>query len=82
MVKILSNNLYVDNLNAGAETVEETFELATTAQSILADAGFPLRKFASSSTQLRELLPKPSSPTTVSLYVDNPTKMLGLVWDR
>ena len=51
-VKKILASLYVDDLNSGASTVVEAFELYMKSKSRMKDAGFNLRKWVSNSKQL------------------------------
>lgn len=53
--KFLSS-IYVDDLVSGSSDVESTYELYTKSKLRLADAGFRLRKFATNSNKLRQLI--------------------------
>ncbi len=81
-VEILSKHLYVDDLIAGEDSVDEALKLITDAKAILLEAGFPLRKFATNSLELQSILPDQSKEDVIPLDDEKPTKVLGLVWNR
>ena len=53
IVTEIQRSLFVDDLNSGADTVSEGYELYTVGKKIFKDAGMNLRKFATNSAELR-----------------------------
>lgn len=82
---VLNECLYVDDLIAGADTVERATSLYEEAQQILSSAGMKLRKWNSNSDSLQQRfeedgLGNPSSESATSSSAV--TRVLGLEWDR
>ena len=74
--KDLLHNLYVDNVVSGCHTEEGAIEYFTKSRSILGDAKFNLRSWASNSLHLRNTAKEHNVNET-----DNPVKVLGIWWD-
>ena len=80
----ISHSFYVDDLLAGAETVDKALELYASLRTVLSKGGFNLCKWRSSSvldsipTDLREKLPV--KEVTISHSPSHP-KALGLEWN-
>ena len=55
-VETLLNSLHVDDVNAGASSVEAGYEFYLKAKRKSAEGGFNLRKFHSNSRELKQLL--------------------------
>jgi len=72
----IRHNLYVDNVVTGCNTEEEAVQFYQEARSILSDAKFNLRAWASNSQQLVEM-----SRQDGTLDSSNPVNVLGLQWD-
>ena len=75
-----------DDLLGGADSVEEAVELYTELRSVLASAGFNLRKWRSSSAAVLSKIPLDSQePVPTKELVDNHAatypRALGLTWD-
>ena len=82
----IKNSFYVDDVLAGADTVEETVQLYSELKELLQRGGFELKKWRSSSTQvlasipteLRELLPQQE---ILDSHCATYPKTLGITWD-
>ena len=72
----LLHNLYVDNVVSGSHTEAECLDYFTASRSLLGNAKFNLRSWASNSTQLRTAATEHNVAEA-----DNPVKILGLWWD-
>ena len=88
---LLEESLYVDDLVAGAGSVDEAFNLYLNCKTLMKEGGFNLRKWNSNSTALKgkigdhegaavDCVPKPSEIFT-SEVVDDEAKLLGVQWD-
>ena len=69
------DNIYVDNVMLGCDTVEEALELYKEARSLFASASMNLREWASNSSEVHEKLPDEYCCT------GKINKMLGLSWN-
>ena len=75
----LKNSLHVDDLNAGADSIEDAKTFYDSAKACLRDGGFNLRKFKSNSKELENMV-----------YRENPKdqmftsekKVLGINWQK
>ena len=82
----IHKSFYVDDLLAGADTVEEAVELYANLRSILQKGGFNLCKWRSSSPAVLQSIPEdlqeklPVKDVTTLQSASNP-KALGLEWD-
>ena len=56
VVKLLKNQLFVDDLAGGANSVEEAFEIFKSSKEIMKRGGFNLRKWKSNSPDLMKLI--------------------------
>ena len=56
LVRVVSNDLDVDDLISGESTVQQAFELYKSAKSVMASGGFNLRKWHTNSLDLRKLI--------------------------
>ena len=74
--KDLLHNLYVDNVVSGCHTEEGAIEYFIKSRSLLNDAKFNLRSWASNSLHLRNTAKEHKVDET-----DNPVKVLGMWWD-
>ena len=72
----IRHNLYVDNVVTGCNTEREAAQFYRDARSMLSDAKFNLRAWASNSEQLVEM-----SRQDGTLDSSNLTNVLGLQWD-
>ena len=81
--KALSDDIYVDDLVTGADTVEEACALQSQVVAMLGCGGFSLSKWASNCTQILEAIPTEDDNTPVQLSdkEDLSVKILGLEWD-
>ncbi|XP_076391770.1 uncharacterized protein LOC143265174 [Megachile rotundata] len=78
--KIISSDFYVDDLLSGSDSVEEAIELRQSLTSVLARAGFHLRKWASNDSRVVSR-DQDSSICQVEIRpVDKESKVLGLLW--
>ena len=82
----IDHSFYVDDLLGGSDSVEGAAELFTQLTSILTKAGFTLRKFRSSSTQLLSQLPEElveplPNKELVDCHTASYPKALSIVWD-
>jgi len=72
----MQHNLYVDNVVTGCNTEMEAMQFYRQARSMLSEAKFNLRAWASNSRQLVEL-----SQQHETLDSSNPINVLGILWD-
>jgi hypothetical protein len=79
----LQDDFYVDDLLSGTSTVEEAMEIQRELSTLLATAGFPLRKWASNNSQLLDTIPKPLQETSQTVSLDNEDGIitLGIQWN-
>ena len=56
LVKVINNDLYVDDLISREDTVQKAFELYKSAKSVMALGGLNLRKWHTNSSHLRKLI--------------------------
>lgn len=56
LVVVISNDLYVDDLIFGKDTVQKVFELYKSAKGVMSLGGFNLRKWHTNSSHLRKLI--------------------------
>ena len=80
------NSFYVDDLLAGAEDVQATKKLYQELRTLLLKAGFDLRKWRSSASEVLEVIPQElQEPLPQQQMVDYHThqypKTLGISWD-
>ncbi|KAG1656930.1 hypothetical protein GQR58_023669 [Nymphon striatum] len=76
----LHDNLYVDDLLTGANSVEEAIDLYQQTTEIIAKAGMNLRQWASNSPEIIKSIQQCRKGNVCELN-NNQTKILGLVWD-
>ena len=76
-VKKILASLYVDDLNSGASTVAEAFELYMKSKSRMKDAGFNLRKWISNSKQLMSEIEAQESVNMSDQKVDYSVHNIG-----
>ncbi|UYV69727.1 hypothetical protein LAZ67_7000491 [Cordylochernes scorpioides] len=81
--EIVKRDFYVDDLLTGADTVEEAQVLIRQIIALLAEGGFPIRKWVSNSPKILEFLPKDQKGINQSFdFKDLPSvKLLGILWD-
>ena len=82
----VEHSFYVDDLLGGADTVEEAMSLYSDLRSILGQAGFQLKKWRSSSSQVLdsipiELLEPMPTQDLVDLHSARYPKALGITWN-
>lgn len=81
---VLNRDIYVDDIAAGAQTLDEALELRTQLTELMRKGCFELRKWASNDPRILEDLPSDhclSKSQTFDLDQDNFIKVLGLRWD-
>ena len=75
----IRNNMYVDDLITGANTVEEVLNIKTEISQCLQKGGFQLRKWASNNPSL---LPNTSAHSAeINLDKEGLSKTLGVIWN-
>ena len=82
----IENSFYVDDFFAGAATPDEAITLRSEITTILSKAGFQIKKWRSSSSQVlnsipSELLESLPDQELVDLHSASYPKALGLIWD-
>ena len=85
-VEHITKSFYVDDLIAGADTIEDAIKLQGELSSILSKAGFDLRKYRSSEPRVLREIPAEFVEVMPKLeWVDNHTssypKALGICWN-
>ncbi|CAI6373964.1 unnamed protein product [Macrosiphum euphorbiae] len=80
--RIICQDFYVDDLISGGDTDEECFDIHKQVHSILGTAGFPLRKWCSSSSTLLNSLPHNQKDPNfmINLTETEVLSALGLLW--
>ncbi|XP_066261359.1 uncharacterized protein [Euwallacea similis] len=77
----IKNDMYVDDLLTGADTLEEAAEIARDISHILNEGCFKLRKFFSNEKNaLRYVESSDSTNQTLNFGENEPAKTLGLIW--
>ncbi|XP_065079455.1 uncharacterized protein LOC135702362 [Ochlerotatus camptorhynchus] len=79
----IGKDFYVDDFLSGADTVEEATQLRSGVQSILASAGFELRKWSSNSSEVLSHIPdnlKDDRPIVAVDDIQGSVSTLGLLW--
>ncbi|XP_055634337.1 uncharacterized protein LOC129774599 [Toxorhynchites rutilus septentrionalis] len=81
--KALKNDFFMDDFLSGADNVENAILLRNEMQSIMAEAGFPLRKWNSNQRAVLEDLNhgETDPSTTLHLVSETTVKTLGVVWE-
>ncbi|UYV71028.1 hypothetical protein LAZ67_8001463 [Cordylochernes scorpioides] len=81
--EIVRRDFYVDDLLTGADTVEEAQVLIRQIIALLAEEGFPIRKWVSYRPKILDFLPKDQKGINQSFdFMDLPSvKLLGIFWD-
>jgi len=74
--KKISDNLYVDNVSIGAESVEESYQIYKEARNIFKKASMNLREWTSNSKEFLCHLPEDHRATGTTV------KLFGLLWNR
>jgi len=79
---VLLNDFYVDDLLSGASTVQEAIEIQQELTTLLAGAGFPLRKWASNNSEFLATIPQQLREMNHAISLDNEDGVmaLGLRW--
>ena len=79
---VLLNDFYVDDLLSGASTIQEAIEIQQELTTLLASAGFPLRKWASNDSQFLATIPQQLREMNPAVSLDNEggVMALGLQW--
>lgn len=78
---VIKNDMYVDDLMSGADTLQETLKLKTEVNHILSKSGFQLRKWVSNSSQIVPNT-ESSTPKEISEHLESENvKILGLNWN-
>jgi hypothetical protein len=78
--KILLRDFYVDDVLTGADSLETALQIRKELTTILQQAGFELRKFASNNVTL--LPSNRSSDKFTSLDMQTQNKTLGVIWEH
>jgi hypothetical protein len=78
--KILLRDFYVDDVLTGADSLETALQIRKELTTILQQAGFELRKFASNNITL--LPSNNSSDKFTSLDMQTQNKTLGVIWEH
>ncbi|XP_076377131.1 uncharacterized protein LOC117220354 [Megalopta genalis] len=77
--EVILSDFYVDDLLTGCETYEQALGLRNELSSVLAKAGFPLRKWASNDLRLADRNVDNAQNLTFK-SLDREPKILGLLW--
>lgn len=80
--RVIANDFYVDDLLTGCASVDTCYTLYNKLNEVLDAAGFPLRKWCSSSKQLMSLIPTDLDDTAYRLTLTDQDTIstLGLSW--
>ena len=77
------NELYVDDLISGSETIEEAASISKNATEILKSANMNLRQWVTNSSALKEIWIKNKLECKQSIEESGvPLKILGLIWEN
>ncbi|XP_055633837.1 uncharacterized protein LOC129774165 [Toxorhynchites rutilus septentrionalis] len=81
--KVLSKDLYMDDMLTGIDDVEEGQELCNQLRQLLQSGGFNLRKWASNSSTILSIIPPELREQRAMLALESPStiKTLGLIWE-
>jgi hypothetical protein len=81
--QMLHNDFYVDDILSRAQTLAQAIQLQKDVSSVLQQAGFSLRKWASNSLELLATIPENLRETQNVLPLDKEDSVstLGLVWN-
>jgi len=88
--KVIENDLYVDDLITGEDSVEKAFKLYKAAKGVMSFGGFNLRKWHTNSLELHDLINQsqkepdsnlPYDITAMSEERPQTDKILGVLWD-
>ncbi|MCP4491128.1 MAG: hypothetical protein GY820_28000, partial [Gammaproteobacteria bacterium] len=72
----LANDLYVDNIVTGADTIQQALRLYEETRKVFGDASMNVREWVSNSSEVMKLMP---------MYLredSNPIKVLGIIWNH
>ncbi|XP_053698661.1 uncharacterized protein LOC128745608 [Sabethes cyaneus] len=80
---VVGKDFYMDDLLTGNHTVEEGQELIQQLLQLMQSAGLPLRKWASNSPSILQVVPETlrDERTLLDIEPSSPVKTLGLQWD-
>ena len=79
-VEKLLRDLYVDDSTSGFETVFAAYDFYLKAKSIMHDAGFDLRKWASNSSELMKKIEMNETHDFTPIGKNSTRKVLGITW--
>lgn len=82
--RLIRQNSYVDDLNGGADTLEEAIEIRNELITMLQTAGYELRKWSSNDPRILHDLPKEHCEMPTNFDKDDKfgcVKVLGVQWD-
>lgn len=80
--RAIKNDMYVDDLMSGSNTVEEAVQIKTSIQNILSNAGFEMRKWVSNSDRIvLHSSTKEAQSIEISENDSTNVKVLGLHWN-
>lgn len=78
---IIKNDMYVDDLLTGGDSIEEVIQICEKISELLASGNFQLRKWASNSPEVLQGIRNPDiSHNVLEFDKGGNTKMLGLSW--
>ncbi|XP_071580238.1 uncharacterized protein [Temnothorax nylanderi] len=82
IARIIRDDFYVDDLLSGADSIKRAKDIVHKISSVLASAGFRLRKWVSNEpTILQDIPVEDQVPNYVNFTDGGLTKTLGLVWE-
>ena len=81
--KVIEEDIYVDDLMTGADSIQELIELKVNIAAILQSAQFNMRKWSSNNEKIRRSICEINVPASNLKIAENPeaTKLLGLEWN-
>lgn len=79
--EVLKNNIYVDDILAGADTVKEALELQYELRELLKKGGFTLKKWMSNTPELLSSVTDRQEMMQFSEPDNKSVKLLGIQWD-
>ncbi|XP_049279325.1 uncharacterized protein LOC125761836 [Anopheles funestus] len=82
--RIVLEETYMDDVLSGADSVDEAIEAQRELKQLLAQGGFPIRKWCSNSQRFLEQIPEEDREKKVKLEekgVNETIKVLGVCWD-
>lgn len=82
-VSAMRDNLYMDDILTGANTIEEALRMYHELQELLARGGFELKKWASNSNRVVQFIPEDLRDTPIEFTTQDEAsiKILGMMWD-